>query len=454
VSDAPETAARRGIRARFARLRTGAAAGPAGDAAATSATDTATSAATGNHDRRRSRRRWRVVPEPAAAPTRRARWPRRAALAVLVVLVLAGAAIVAGGWYYANQIMARPHPEAAPRATVVAVDRAGTTATVRLRGPALAGQPEIIGLRTPHGYLQLDLPLRPGASVNGQTEATRPARLLSGDWPAAGAVGEVDTDAFPPEDPQAALAGNLRQVTIAGPLGPYPAWQVDGDRGTWVVFVHGRGGNRTEGLRLLSVTSRLGYPALDITYRNDTGAPSAPDNRNHWSLTEWADLQAAVAYLKSKGVRHIVLAGVSMGGAIVTTFLRRSPDAGLVSAAILDSPVLSMQRLLERQAAQRGLGGFRAAGVLPVAKAIADWRGDLDFAALEQPPGELRTPVLLIHGTADGTVPIAGSDAYAAARPDLVTYLRVPGADHVDGWNVARGQYEAAVIRFMTDRAG
>jgi pimeloyl-ACP methyl ester carboxylesterase len=373
---------------------------------------------------------------------------------VALLVVVAVTAVLGGGWYYADQIMARPHPDPAPRATVVAIDRTGTVATVRLRGPALAGQPEVVGLRTPGGYLQLDPPLEPASSVHGQTEASRRARLLSGSWPAAGATGEVDTDAFPADDPAVAVAGELTQIAIAGPLGPYPAWQVDGDRGTWVVFVHGRGGSRTEGLRLLSVTSRLGYPALDITYRNDTGAPSAPDNRNHWSLTEWADLQAAVAYLKSKGVRHIVLAGVSMGGAIVTTFLRRSPDAGLVSAAILDSPVLSMQRLLERQAAQRGLGGFRAAGVLPVAKAIADWRGDLDFAALEQPPGELRTPVLLIHGTADGTVPIAGSDAYAAARPDLVTYLRVPGADHVDGWNVARGQYEAAVIRFMTDRAG
>jgi pimeloyl-ACP methyl ester carboxylesterase len=372
---------------------------------------------------------------------------------VALLVVLAVTAVLGGGWYYADRIMARPHADAVPRATVVAIDRTGTAATVRLRGPALAGQPEVVGLRTPDGYLQLDPPSQPASSVGGQTEASRRARLLSGTWPAAGAIGEVDTDAFPAEDPAVAVAGALTQVTIAGPLGPYPAWQVSGANSTWIVYVHGRGATRAEGLRLLSVTSRLGYPALDITYRNDQDAPTSPDRRNHWGLTEWADLQAAVDYLKAKGVRRVVLAGSSMGGAIVATFLRRSPDAGLVAGTILDAPVLSIQRVLRHEASTRGLSGAPGAVLLPVAKAIADWRGDIDFAALEQPPATLRTPMLLIHGTADGSVPVEGSDAYAAARPDLVTYLRVPGAGQVESWNVSRGQYESAVSRFMTDRA-
>jgi uncharacterized protein len=386
---------------------------------------------------------------PAAV---RPRWRRRLLLALLLVVLLAAGAILGTGWYYADKIMARPGAEVPPRATVLAVDR--DHRIVRLRGPALAGQPEVIGLRTPDGYLQLDLPTQPAASVNGQTEATRPATLLTGTWPAPGAIGEVDTDAFPADDPAVALGGTLRQVSIGGPLGPYPAWLVSGSRPTWVVFVHGRGGDRAEGLRMLSVTARLGYPAVDITYRNDQDAPASPDDRNHWGLTEWADLQAAIDYLKARGVRRFVLAGVSMGGTIVATFLRRSPDAGLVVGTVLDSPVLSMRRLLDQQAAQRDLPGVPSKAILALAKGIADWRGDLDFSALEQPPGALRTPMLLIHGSADSMVPVAGSDAYAAARPDLVTYLRVPGADHVQSWNADRARYENALSQFLTDRAG
>jgi len=385
---------------------------------------------------------------------RRERRMRRLGLALAALMVLLLAAIGTGGWYYANQIMARPGPSAPQQATLTAVSPRGTTATVQLRGAALAGTREVVGLRTANGYLQLDPPTGPVTQAGGQTVATRTAALITGSWPAAGERGDLDIDAFPSADPAAALAGKLTQVTVSGPLGGYPAWQVDGAKDTWVVFVHGRGGGRVQGLRLLSVTSRLGYPALDITYRNDTGAPASPDRRNHWGLTEWADLQAAVDYLKGRGVRRLVLAGASMGGAIVATFLRRSHDAGMVAAAILDAPVLSMQDTLRLQAADRGLPGPVSGVLLPVAKAIADWRGDLDFAALEQTPGELKVPVLLFHGTADGSVPVGPADAFAAAGPGQVTYLRVDGADHVAAWNVARSRYEESVAQFLPNHAG
>jgi alpha-beta hydrolase superfamily lysophospholipase len=397
-----------------------------------------------------------VSETPPDAPTihpspRRARRMRRLGWAVAAAMVLILVAVGAGGWYYADQIMARPGVSAPEQATLTAVDHQGTTATVALRGAELAGAREIIGVRTAAGYLQLDPPTGPVTVDGGQTVATRHATLIAGAWPAAGERGDLDTVAFPANDPVPALAGKLTQVSVSGPLGGYPAWQVDGTKDTWVVFVHGRGATRAEGLRLLSVASRLGYPALDITYRNDVGAPASPDDRNHWGLTEWADLQAAVNYLKNHGARRFVLAGASMGGAVVSTFLRRSPDAGLVVGEILDAPLVAMQSVLEREAADRGLPGPVTAVLLPVAKAVADWRGDLDFAALEQRPGPV--PVLLFHGTADGTVPIAGSDAFAAARPDLVTYVRVEGADHVESWNVARTRYEEAVTQFLANHA-
>src|SRR5262249_53430911 len=309
---------------------------------------------------------------------------RRVVLALAALLVLLLVAIGAGGWYYASQIMAPPEASPPAQATLTSVSPHGTTATIGLRGDRLAGTAEVLGLRTPNGYLQLAPAAGPVTVEGGQTVATRQATLVTGTWPTAGQTGDLDTDAFPGTDPALALAGTLTQVTVSGPVGGYPAWQVDGTKDTWVVFVHGRGASRTEGLRLLSVTSRLGYPALDIPYRNDAGAPRSPDGRIHWGLTEWTDLQAAVTYLKGLGAHHLVLAGASMGGAVVITFLRRSPDAALVSAAILDAPLLSMQATLRLQAADRGLPGPVTGVLLPVAKAIADWRGDLDFAALEQ----------------------------------------------------------------------
>ena len=67
----------------------------------------------------------------------------------------------------------------------------------------------------------------------------------------------------------------------------------------------------------------------------------------------------------------------------------------------------------------------------------------------DEPSGRLAVPVLIIHGDADDTVPAATSEAYAAARPDLVTYLRVPGAGHVEGWTSDQDGYGAALRAFV-----
>lgn len=63
---------------------------------------------------------------------------------------------------------------------------------------------------------------------------------------------------------------------------------------------------------------------------------------------------------------------------------------------------------------------------------------------------ELDTPILLIHGTDDDTVPIATSDELARRRPDLVTeYFVVEGAGHVEAWNVDTEGYERRLRVFV-----
>ena len=61
-----------------------------------------------------------------------------------------------------------------------------------------------------------------------------------------------------------------------------------------------------------------------------------------------------------------------------------------------------------------------------------------------------QAPILLFHGDADRTVPVATSDRLAEVLPHLVTYVRIPGAGHVQGWNVDRERYVAAVRTFLT----
>src|SRR5437899_1536478 len=121
-----------------------------------------------------------------------------------------------------------------------------------------------------------------------------------------------------------------------------------------------------------------------------------------------------------------------MGGAIVMQFLERSPLSGVVKGVVLDSPVLDWAPVLALAGRQLRLPPL----VLSLAKRIVAVRTGLRWERLNQVSraAELSVPVLIVHGDADETVPAVTSEAYAAARPDLVTYLPVPGGGRGGSW--------------------
>jgi pimeloyl-ACP methyl ester carboxylesterase len=250
-----------------------------------------------------------------------------------------------------------------------------------------------------------------------------------------------------PRDPAVALGIPFEETTIPSELGPLPAWRIPGRRGTWAIMVHGWGSSRREALRLLPTLVELGLPALVIALRNDPGAPAAPDGLSRLGGTEWRDLEAAAAHAVAGGATGLVLVGYSLGGGIVCSFLRRSPLAPLVRAAILEAPVLDWRATLERIARRRRM----PAPVAATARAVVRLRTGIRWSDLDQiaDAAALRTPILLIHGDDDQTVPVEASDRLAAARPDLVTYRRLPGVPHAAAWNSDPERYGAWVREFL-----
>jgi len=226
-----------------------------------------------------------------------------------------------------------------------------------------------------------------------------------------------------------------------------PAWRIPGQSDTWAIVVHGINSTPQVGLRMVPGLRRAGLPTLLITYREDLGAPPSPDGFHHMGLTEWRDLQAAARYALDHGARRLVLAGCSMGGALVAQFMQHSPLASRVSGLVLDAPALDWQRILEFNATEMGLPGFMS---LPVEWAIgtridADW-DDLDAL---QHPEDFQLPILLFHGEDDKVVPISISEDFAAELPRWVTYYSVPEAGHVEAWNVDPRLYERRLSRFL-----
>ncbi|GAC1329169.1 MAG: alpha/beta hydrolase [Chloroflexota bacterium] len=246
----------------------------------------------------------------------------------------------------------------------------------------------------------------------------------------------------------AALHLKYRAVKIVGPLGFLPAWYMPGRRTTWVVLVHGRGMDRREGLRPLTTLVRLGLPVLDLSYRNDVGSPSSPDHFYHMGASEWQDLQAGVRFARAHGARNIILFGYSMGGSIVESYLHRGSDARLVTATVLDAPALDWNAVLDFRAAQSNVPG----PVIALAARLAAWRiglSGLDSVNEVHTASDLRVPTLIFQGTSDTSVPAAPNAALARARPDLVTYVLAPGAEHTQAWNANPALYTARLTAFL-----
>lgn len=386
--------------------------------------------------------------EPAsnadAKPWSRIPYLRGILWAIGIVLGVAIVALVASGWYFSGLLeqdgLRVEHSDDELDLLVVAVG------------------PSWIELRPGSGddELQRDGTYRlewdgGSAPVGGILESNGMAARREFDptqsgSPTPGSAVRLDGFAFE-GDPATAHGIVFDEVQIAGELGSMPAWHVPGEPREWVIFVHGKGSRRQEALRMLPTAQAAGPSLLVVTYRNDEGAPASPDGRYGFGTTEWKDLEAAVIFAKEQGAENVLLVGYSMGGAIVLSFVEHSSEASLVGALILDAPMLSFGSSVDLAASDMHLPGILTA----TGKKFATWRFGVDWSAMDYRDNarELSVPLLLIHGDEDDRTPVEDSDALAAESPEIVTYIRFEGAEHVRAWNVDPVRYEEAVANFL-----
>jgi fermentation-respiration switch protein FrsA (DUF1100 family) len=279
---------------------------------------------------------------------------------------------------------------------------------------------------------------------------SRELEVLSGAPPTEGTAARLTRDTYPLHA-AAALGFGYRDVTYRSPAGTFPAFFAPGARDTWAILVHGRGATRAEMFRLMKVTVAAGLPSLDITYRRDgeNGGGLA-----RFGQDEWSDLEAAVRYAIDHGARNVVLAGASMGAAIVAAFEEHSPLASRTVAMVFDSAMLDFGALIGYGARNKrlpGLGTPIPEGLVWAARQLAGMRFDLDQGQLDylDDTAWVRAPVLAVHGTEDPTVPVSLSRRLRAERPDQVTTYLVRGAHHLESWNADPSTYESKVRQFL-----
>jgi hypothetical protein len=373
---------------------------------------------------------------PTGILRRRIRQVAAVTVLVAVVLAIADAGV---GCYYAAQInsdglqVRHEPPELDLHVETAGQDRITLRAD---KDRANLEHQSYWGVETPTGYGRAGRII----SQSGRL-VTREFQALEGTV-TAGQPARLDRHAFP-GDPQRALGVAFQEVTFDSPLGGMPAWYVAGRTDTWVIFVHGMGGKRSEALRALRPVVDSGAHALVITYRNDEGNPADPSGRHQYGKTEWQDVEAAAHFARGRGARDLVIVGYSMGGGIAMSFMRHSLLASEVDALVLDSPMLDFDATVDFAGKRRNLPGV----VTATAKVFAAWRYGVDWGALDylRDADRLKTPILLIQGTGDEKVPLSTSERLAELRGDIVQLEVFEGAQHVGAWNMGPERYEREV---------
>ncbi len=359
-------------------------------------------------------------------------WSRGHALlgGALALLLLTVAAAGAAAWRYSDMILG---PDPAPTLREQRV-LAAAPGRVRLTLDRQSLQPGTWALEWEGGYAWVGRVLRVnGAAVERELDPVA-GRPPVGGWASLRGVSRS-------ADPRSMLGLGFTTVSCAGPLGPCPAWLVPGPDSTWVLYVHGRGANRAEGLRTLGVLARRGLPGLLVSYRNDVGAPRTAGGRSSLGLTEWMDLEAAARYALAHGARDLVLAGYSMGGQVVMQFMARSSLAARVRGIVLESPLLDWNATLDQRARVLGVP---AVGTW-LGKRVATLREGLDWRRLDlvTHAADPAAPMLILHGLNDSFTPESVSETYAREHPRSVTLVRVGRGDHVEAWNADPARYAA-----------
>lgn len=367
-----------------------------------------------------------------------------AAVAVTATLL----AVLAAGWHYST-VLLRPDDERAPSDSTTVVDVDLDQRTVVLDRTRGAERPGVWGLDAQDGYGQA----REVVASDDET-VTRRLVLLSGELQAGEHV-RIDTHAYP-RDPADAFVFPTETVELDGGASRLTAdvvvpetapdherseWVTAGPRDTWAIVAPDHGAGRSQAYRLVPSLRDLGVPAVVVGHPPE--ADSAPGGLGP---TRRRAVRAAAELAVDRGARQLVLVGFGMGGAGVAASLHENADR--VAGAVLDSPVLDADGLFAAAASEARVPRW----VTPVTRWLVGVRTGIRWSALDHVAraDELDTPILLFHGAEDRAVRVAASDAFAEARPDLVTYVRVEGAGHGEAWNVDPAAYTARLRGFLS----
>jgi len=175
-----------------------------------------------------------------------------------------------------------------------------------------------------------------------------------------------------------------------------------------ILYFHGNGGSFPARVERFRAHLARGRGLFMMTYRGYGGSTGSPSE-----AANVADARLAYGTLVARGVaaRDVILYGESLGTGIAVQLAAALPVGGV----ILESPYSSIVDV-----------GAAAYPFLPVRQLMSDRYETMRFI------GEVKAPVLVVHGDQDRLIPFAMGLKVFEAAPAPKRLIVLKGAGHVD----------------------
>jgi len=213
-----------------------------------------------------------------------------------------------------------------------------------------------------------------------------------------------------------------------------------------VILMHGVGDTRMGMSGHAPFLLRAGYTVL------------MPDSRGHgmsggdiitYGLREAEDVHRwAGLVLAEPGIGRLYGLGQSMGASILIQSLARE---NRFRALVADCPFATFDEIAHDRMSQNGIPAWPLVP-LGFVYARARYGVQLTQASPVEALRAGRTPVLLIHGTADTNIPPRHSRELHAANPAFTELWEVPGAGHVASLGTQPAEYRQRVLAWFQTR--
>ena len=205
-----------------------------------------------------------------------------------------------------------------------------------------------------------------------------------------------------------------------------------------IIHFHGNAQNMTAHFSYVDWLPAEGFNVFTFDYRGYGRSKGKPTRRGLYE-----DCLAAIDYVNSRSdvdTNTLLVLGQSLGGANALYTLGRNPELG-VKAVAIDSAFYSYRSLTRDK-----IGGIPLLGLL---------KWPLSFLVIgnSHSPGAVieniaPTPLLLIHGTADGVVPYRHAKALLDKAQNPKELWTIEGGQHTDAFVSHDDLYRKQLIDF------